>query len=54
MDVVNNKASQMLDLMHVLKHYFHCIPDTYFTVFGAGGTTLCRGVKIEKWIALGA
>jgi hypothetical protein len=53
MDIVNNKASQMRDLMHVLKHCFHCIPNTYFTVFGTGGTTLCHGMKIEKWIALG-
>ena len=40
-------------LMYYPRHSLRFIPDTYFTVFGIGGTTLCRGMKVRRWLTGG-
>ena len=39
--------------MYDSTHSLRFIPDTYFTVFGIGGTTLCRGMKVRRWLTGG-
>ena len=36
------------ETLYYPRHSLRFIPDTYFTVFGIGGTTLCRGMKVGR------
>jgi hypothetical protein len=47
------KEGKKLSFLYYPRHSLRFIPDTYFTVFGIGGTTLCRGMKVRRWLTGG-
>ena len=40
--------------MYDSTHSLRFIPDTYSTVFGIGGSALCRGMKLRRWMKVSA